>query len=75
MKQLTPDKLTPELILLTRERLNLSQELMAKRLNCYQKSISHWETGKRRPSRLYRILLTDMANKVLEPEELRPDGA
>jgi DNA-binding transcriptional regulator YiaG len=65
MSMIKPDDLTPEMILRIRERLNLSQDLMARRLNTHQKSISHWETGKFKPSRFYRSVLTHMANEVL----------
>ena len=66
---ITPKDLTPAMIRDIRETLNLSQDLMARRLNTTQKSISHWETGKFRPSRFYRSVLTHMANEVLNGKE------
>jgi DNA-binding transcriptional regulator YiaG len=65
MNRITPDQITPDMIREARAKLGLSQQILAKRLGTYQKTISHWETGAKKPGRLYRILLTPWLNTVL----------
>jgi DNA-binding transcriptional regulator YiaG len=76
MSKIRPDELTPEMIRTIRLRLNLNQRMMANRLGTYQKTVSHWESGKHPPNRHYRALLTVMANsELVQAGEEQPNGA
>jgi DNA-binding transcriptional regulator YiaG len=65
MNRITPDQITPDMIREMRGKLGITQQMLAKRLGTYQKTISHWETGAKKPDRLYRMLLTVAINEVL----------
>lgn len=43
-----------------REQVGLTQTFVADKLNVRQSAVSHWETGKVRPSRKYHPMLADL---------------
>ena len=53
-----------------RQRLGLTQEQLARRLNCTTMCVSRWERGASRPSRLATSALEGLANEV-ERKEMR----
>jgi DNA-binding transcriptional regulator YiaG len=59
------EEVTPEAIIWMRKRLGLTQSQMGRRIGAGQHMVSYWETGARRPSRLYRQLLAAMHNGIV----------
>ena len=52
--------MTPDEIKALRERLNISQEELAHRLPVSVKTVSRWENGHSKPSRIFVRLMKEM---------------